>query len=54
MLMIKYGEVSDRKVLERLVDAITRSSARLAALGLDSGFALSVGAGGGAGGYGEA
>lgn len=49
MVMIKYGEVSDRAVLERLVEAITVSSARLAALGLDSGFALATGNGGGGG-----
>ncbi|KAI8465649.1 MAG: hypothetical protein J3K34DRAFT_82288 [Monoraphidium minutum] len=42
MLMIKFGEVSERPVLERLVEAVTKSSARLAALGLDSGFALAA------------
>lgn len=49
MLLIKYGEVSNRPVLEGLVDAVTRSAPRLAALGLDcGGFAiLSGGAEGG-------
>jgi hypothetical protein len=42
MLLIKYGEVAQRSVLERLVDAITRSAPRLAALGLDAGFLVAA------------
>jgi hypothetical protein len=49
MILVKYGTVEDRATLERLVDAITRASPRLAALGMDGGFALAAGGGGGGG-----
>ena len=46
MIHVRYGEVADRATLERLVDAITRSAPRLAALGLDGGFAIAAPGGG--------
>jgi hypothetical protein len=53
MLLIKFGEVQDRATLERLVDAVTRSSPRLASLGLDGGFAIAAEAGAASGGAGQ-
>jgi len=46
MLLCKYGEVASRPVLERLVDGVTRSAPRLAAMGLDAGFAMAGQSGG--------
>lgn len=40
MLVTRYGVVEERATLERLVDAITRSSPRLAALGLEGGLTV--------------